>query len=212
MLFYILKKVGIPCRDPEGHTCGPFSFVASSLLLSWPACKISFHWDCAFSGCITRCTFTSSRKLACPVETLRGSYVDPSHLQLLAFLHFSTFLPKLISLGPYILWLHHKMHFYIPMEVGTPCRDPKGSILGHFSFAAFSLLLSWPSCQVSFCWDCAYSGCITRCTFTSCRRLAHPVETPRGPYEVTSLLQHLLFYILTNPQWHSTTFEAATKS
>jgi hypothetical protein len=116
-----------------------------SLLPSWPACQVLFRWDSAFSGFITGCCFTSSRKLAHPVEIQRGQIEDP------------------------------------------------------FSFLASSFLQSWPACQVWFCSDRAFSGCITRCIFTSSRKLAHPLETPRGPYEDPYLLQHLVFFYLDPP-------------
>jgi hypothetical protein len=141
---YILKEVGTPCRDPEGHIWEPFSFAAFGILLFWPACQVLFCWDHAFSGCITRCFFTSSKTLAYPV-------------------------------------------------------DPKRSTCGPFSFEASSLLLSWPACQISFYWDRAFSGYITRWTFTSSRKLACLVDTSRGPYVDPSHLQLLAFLYFDLP-------------
>jgi hypothetical protein len=76
---------------------------------------------------------TPGRDLEEPI-CLRFSFAASS------FLIFD--LPAKFYFAPCILWLHHKMHFYNLQEVGTPCRDPEGPILGHFCFAASSLLLS----------------------------------------------------------------------
>jgi hypothetical protein len=87
VVFYILQKDGIPFRDPEGPLVDPSHLKHLAFFyLDLPA-KFHFYWDSVFSDYITRCTFTSSRKLAHLVETSRGPYVDPSHLQLLTFFY-----------------------------------------------------------------------------------------------------------------------------
>jgi hypothetical protein len=71
--------------------------------------------------------FISSRNLALPVETQRGLCEDPFLLQHLVFF-ILTCLPSFVLLELCIQLLHHKMHFHILQEVGSPCRDPKGFI------------------------------------------------------------------------------------
>jgi hypothetical protein len=108
---------------------------------------MSFCWDCVFSGCITRCTFKSFRKLAHPVETLSGPYVDPSHLQHLVFF-ILTCLPSFISLVLCIQRLHHKMHFYILQEMAHPVETLRGPyevafLLKHLAFFYLDLLANF---------------------------------------------------------------------
>jgi hypothetical protein len=121
------KWVPLPCAPARAvvrirglpHNLPLFNFY-----LELPA-KFHFAGTVHSVAAITRCTFTSSRKLAHPVETLRGPYVDPSHLQ-------------------------HLVFFYFDM----PAKF-------HFAGTVHSVVA------------------ITRCTFTSSRKLTHLVETPR---------------------------------
>jgi hypothetical protein len=117
-------------------------------------------------------------------------------------MNFISDLERFITPKAYIMLcihqLHRKMHFTSSKKLAHPVETQRGPYEVSF-FVTSSLFLSWPACQVLFCLDHKFNGCITRCTFISSRKLAHPVDNQRSPFEDPFSLQLLAFFYLDLP-------------